>query len=265
MQSQCNVNNVHKSCVSYTSTRFICNTNVHNGCSSNWRADWSKFLGRTYTQVVSSNPKSRLDRYSTHIKQITNLSVTDRGRSNKSKKPTCLSESNPVTGRNKTQRPYSISKHTISGPKHGNAHFCIPVTNRLESLCVIDENNTDGESANNNSNVSYKDSQIQYQTSEYESSSLIKNMNTSPPVKNVSNTDKQADDITQVSNTGIQCKQVRPYVKQLMQKQHNSDLWPQNSTPKVIKSADQKHEKMCPKNYPPEDKYELVLAVKNKN
>ena len=265
MQSPCHVNNVQKTGVSYTSTRFVYNTNTHNGCSSNWKADWSKFLGRTYAQVVSSNPKSRLDRYSTHVKQITNLSVTHRGRSNKSKRPTCFSESNPVTARIKTQRPYSVSKHMISGPKHGNAHFCIPVTNRFESLGVLDEKNTDCESANNNSNVNYEASQIQYQISECKSSRLIKNTNTSPPVKKVSNTDKQIHDITKVSNTGTQSKQVSPYAKQLMQKQHNTDSWTQNSTPKVIKLTDQKHGKMCPKNHPPEDKYELALAVKNKN
>ena len=51
-----NVNNAQNTHVSYTNTRLICNTNVHNGCSSNWRADWSKFVGRTYAEVVSSNP-----------------------------------------------------------------------------------------------------------------------------------------------------------------------------------------------------------------
>ena len=33
----------------------------------------------------------------------------------------------------------------------------------------------------------------------------------------------------------------------------------------MLQVADQKHGKMCPKNYPPEDKHELALTVKNKN
>ena len=62
-----NARNIH---VSYTNTRFICNTNVHNGCSSNWRADWPKFLSRTYAEFVSSNPSSRLYTNNTHVKQV---------------------------------------------------------------------------------------------------------------------------------------------------------------------------------------------------
>ena len=139
MQKGLNVNNAQNTHVSYTDTRLICNTNVHNGCSSNWRADWSKFVGRTYAEVVSSNPSSRSDKNHTHVKQVQKFSVIAQCRSTKSTKPTFLRKNTPVTGKDKTQRSYSVSKDPGSGVKSSNAHFCIPVTNRFESLSVLDE------------------------------------------------------------------------------------------------------------------------------
>ena len=193
------------------------------------------------------------------------MSVTTECRSKKSNKPTYLRKSTPVTGKNTTQRSCSVSKQPASGSKHGNAHFCIPVTNSFESLSVLDENNTNFQPENNNSNVIHKELHKQHKSSEFESPNLIESKNTSPPVKNVSNTLKQMYENTQLLNTGTRCKQVNPYHKQLIHKGHNSELLSQNSTSKMIQVADQNHVKMCPKNYPPEDKYELALAVKNKN
>ena len=47
--------------VLYSKTRVIHNNNVNNGCSSNWKADWSRLLGRLYAEVVSSNPSKRVN------------------------------------------------------------------------------------------------------------------------------------------------------------------------------------------------------------
>ena len=138
MQKGLNVNNAQNTHVSYTNTRLMCNTNVHNGCSSNWRADWPKFVGRTYAEVVCANPSSRSDKNHTHVKQVQKFSVIAQCRSTKSTKPTFLRKNTPVTGKEKNQRSYSVSKDPGSGVKSSNAHFCIPVTNRFESLSVLD-------------------------------------------------------------------------------------------------------------------------------
>ena len=51
------VNSESHSCsVLYNKTRVIHNSNANNGCSSNWRADWSRVLGRSFAQVLGSDP-----------------------------------------------------------------------------------------------------------------------------------------------------------------------------------------------------------------
>ena len=39
----------------YCTSRVVCNSNLYNGTSSNWKADWSRFIGKSYSQVVGSN------------------------------------------------------------------------------------------------------------------------------------------------------------------------------------------------------------------
>ena len=53
-------NNSRSCSVLYNKTRVIYNSVVNNGCSSNWRADWSRLLGRSYAEVVGSNPAKRV-------------------------------------------------------------------------------------------------------------------------------------------------------------------------------------------------------------
>ena len=51
----CNFNNVEKFC----NTRIVHSKNFKNGCSANWRADWAKFVGKTYAQVVKAKGDAR--------------------------------------------------------------------------------------------------------------------------------------------------------------------------------------------------------------
>ena len=39
----------------YCNTRIIHSNDLTNGCSSNWRADWARFVGKTYAQVLKIN------------------------------------------------------------------------------------------------------------------------------------------------------------------------------------------------------------------
>ena len=246
VQKGLNVNNAQNNYVSYTNIRLICNTNVHNGCSSNWRAHWSKFVGRTYAEVVSSNPSSRSDKNHTHVKQVQNFSVIAQCRSTKSTKPTFLRKNTPVTGKDKTQRTYSASNDPGSGVKSSNAHFCIPVTNRFESLSVLDENNTNCQTESNNSIVILKELHKHHKNSEFESSNLIESQNSSPSVKNVSNSVDQRRGNTRLLNTGTRCTQVKSHHKQSNHEQYNGHPLSHNSTSKMVQVANQKHGKTCP-------------------
>ena len=61
------VNSESHSCsVLYNKTRVIHNSNANNGCSSNWRADWSRVLGRSYAQVrpgCTVKPSVKIQKY----------------------------------------------------------------------------------------------------------------------------------------------------------------------------------------------------------
>ena len=48
------VNDVNKHVKSYNS-KIVYSTVSNNGCSVSWRADWARFRGKTYAQVLKSN------------------------------------------------------------------------------------------------------------------------------------------------------------------------------------------------------------------
>ena len=68
-----------------------------------------------------------------------------------------------------------------------------------------------------------------------------------------------------MSNTGTGCKKVNIDHNKGIHVGNNSEPLLQNSTLRIVQQADQKHGKMCPRNGVADDKYELALAVKNKN
>ena len=49
------VNNTQLTNSMYCASRVVCNNSSLNGTSSNWKADWAKFIGKSYAQVVGSN------------------------------------------------------------------------------------------------------------------------------------------------------------------------------------------------------------------
>ena len=159
--------------VVYTKTRVISNYNVHNGCSNNWRADWSKFVGRSYAEVVSSNPSPRLYIENEKVQQVNKLPATDSCKRKTIYKPTCGSVS-PVTGKYKIQRRCTVTKQPVSKTTNNSAHYCIPVTNRFESLSVHDTDNTDIQWENNKANLISTRSHLKRENSQFESSNLSK-------------------------------------------------------------------------------------------
>ena len=39
----------------YCASRVVYNSILYNGTSSNWKADWARFIGKSYSQVMGSN------------------------------------------------------------------------------------------------------------------------------------------------------------------------------------------------------------------
>ena len=54
---QRDVINVNK-CVKSYKSKIVYSTVVNNGLSVNWKADWARFRGKTYAQVLKSNTDS---------------------------------------------------------------------------------------------------------------------------------------------------------------------------------------------------------------
>ena len=51
---QRDVTSVNK-CVKFYKSKNVCSIVANNGTSIKWRADWARFQGKTYTQVLQSN------------------------------------------------------------------------------------------------------------------------------------------------------------------------------------------------------------------
>ena len=257
------VNKKQNSDVVYTKTRVISNYNVHNGCSNNWRADWSKFVGRSYAEVVSSNPSPRLYIENKKVQQVNKLPATDSCKRKTIYKPTCGSVS-PVTGKYKIQRPCTVTKQPVSKTTNNSAHYC--VTNRFKFLSVHDTDNTDIQWENNKVNLISTQSHLKRENSQFESSNLSITPDLTSVLKNVTKTsEKKCVNTRQMSDTGTWCKKVNIDHNKVIHVGNNSEPLLQNSALKIVQQADQKHEKMCPRNGVADNKYELALAVKNKN
>ena len=213
-----------------------------------------------------SNPSSSVYIAKSNSKQVAKSSVNVSCQSKRIYRPTCMCGSTPVTGKYKTQRSCTVSKQPASSYSHSSTHSCIPVTNRFESLSEADENTTDIQAENSNENFIPNYSHLNNESYECESSNSTESPSIMNSVMNLLNTPtKRCVSTRQLSNTGTWCRKVNTVHKQPVHVGNNSEPLSEKSTTKIIQMADQKQLKLCPKNCPPEDKYELALAVKNKN
>ena len=98
-----------------------------------------------------------------------------------------MREGTPVTGKYKTQRSCTVVKQPGSSSRHSSEQFCIPVTNRFESLSVVDEKTTGIQAENSNKDVTPNHSHSKKETSEFESSNSIESQSVITSVTNLLN------------------------------------------------------------------------------
>ena len=215
--------------------------------------------------MVSSNPSPRLYIKNKKVQHVNKLPAADSCKRKTIYKPTCGGVS-PVTGKYKIQRPCAVTKRPVSKTTNNSAHYCIPVTNRFQSLGVHDTDDMDIQWENNKVNLISTHSHLKCEKPQVESPNLSKTPDLTSVLKNVTKTsEKRCVNTRQMSNTGTGCKKVNIDHNKGIHVGNNSEPLLQNSTLRIVQQADQKHGKMCPRNGVADDKYELALAVKNKN
>ena len=157
-------------------------------------------------------------------------------------RPTFLFTDRPVTGNYQTQRSYHSSIHPAGRSSHSSSLFCIPVTNRFESLSVAEEQTTNMQVENIDNKVhTPRYLHSKNESSEFESTNLIECQSFKTSETGISN-----NSVKVFSNTSTRCRKVKKDHKQPVHVRNNSELLSQNSTPKIIQSADQKPDENVP-------------------
>ena len=209
----------------YCASRVVCNSSSLNGTSCNWKADWARFIGKSYAQVVGSNlAKAKV--MAQHISDNTNNSSvveTETCKPTNQTQPTFLTQKKVSVGNSSDRSQISSRRY----PKNGQIHasdFHIPLHNRFQSIQLPDT-----------THPTIRPSQNKV---------ILKT-----PVH------KQSTKCTKVSDDNVR----------LWHSADNNETITQCNTPNREHRKCQKHQKLGSKISLPQDKYELALQVKKKN
>ena len=126
-------NNVHRA------SRIVHNSSLHNGTSSNWKADWARFLGKSYSQVVGSNLVA-VKVKAQQISSNTTNSLVVEPKTCKTKIVTQLtfSTQKKEAHRNSSNRKKKSSRGYPNTVNTHNFEFQLPLHNRFESIRLPD-------------------------------------------------------------------------------------------------------------------------------
>ena len=132
------VHECHLSNKMYYATRTVYSNNLCNGTSSNWKADWARFTGKSYAQVVGSNLTTVK---SQQVSSNTTNSLAVKLKTCKAKsmeQHTFLTQKEGVHHNSSTgkQKPFRNYPNTIT--TH-SSDFQLPLQNRFESVYLLDQ------------------------------------------------------------------------------------------------------------------------------
>ena len=215
----------------YCASRIVYNSNLYNGTSSNWKADWARFIGKSYSQVVVLN----LDTAKVKAQQIssnTKNSLAVKSKTCRAKNMTQLTFLTPkkeihYNSSDRKQKPCRRYPNTIS--TH-SSEFQLPLQNRFESIHLPDPT---------------------YPTSET-NCKFEKNC-------------KQTIQKSPVHKPSTECTKVFNENVRLWQSADDNDKVVKSNTPSTEQGKCKKPHKIGSKMTWPQDKYELALQVKKKN
>ena len=223
----CNFHSVQKSC----NTRIVYSKDLKNGCSSNWRADWAKFVGKTYAQVVKVKSDPRGQNQSQLNQVVVKRQVKPTALV---KKCTVVPASSSVTKNDKNTKHVKCKKvKNFTGmktlPKVSQAcdNFQCQSKNKFEPLAPFVEGSKT-------------------------SVDTVTGLRPESSLKSMKHTQTQHT-VTKVPSTSVSGRALQDCQKTR-----------QNHSEHIAKSC-QKHLKVCSENNTPDDKYDLALQTKSEN
>ena len=262
------MNIVHRNSVScslnYNKSRVVYNSKTINGCSSNWKADWYRLQGKSYAQVVCSNlvNNSSKDSKSRGVK-FESVSHRNKCWTKKAEQITHSSYNSNSTGHFQLQRPRRWSPTT---PRLDNTdcHPALPLQNKFAPLSEGEEFSFDIQTVNVNSSTYDPDIIPSKSCSRVSKQKQMENCNKLGTFVNKV-VDNTVNERSRVSALSTECRRVTHDHKQPSSVLIENNVVLKEINPNNDSSANQKPGKFCPGGYLPEDKYQLALAVKNKN
>ena len=109
----------------YCASRVVYNSILYNGTSSNWKADWARFIGKSYSQVVGCNTTN-------------NLVVKPKTCRTKNTTQLTLSIQHKERHHNSSDRKRISSRCYPNTIKTLCSEFRIPLQNRFEPIHLLD-------------------------------------------------------------------------------------------------------------------------------
>ena len=240
------------------------NSKTINGCSSNWKADWYRLQGKSYAQVVGSNlvDNSSKDSKSRGVK-LESVSHRNKGWTNKAEQVTHSLYNSNSTGHFQLHRPRRCSLTKLR-PDNTDCHPALPIKNRFALLSEGEEFVSDIQTVNVNSSTHDPDITPSKPCSRVSKRKQRENYNKLGTFVNkvVAST---VNERSRVSALNTECRRVTHDHKQPGSVLIENNVVLKENNPNNDSSTNQKPGKSCPGGYLPEDKYQLALAIKNRN
>ena len=230
---KCKKLSVNNSCQSKKvyRTRSVVSKNGYNGCSLNWRADWAKLQGKTYAQVVKASSKV----HSHDAKWVEKIGLNKAGATKISPPKHSKAPVSTLALENNVNKPQIKSKKVVDlkspkiaqqKAKLGDKFYC-HTKNRFQALDSL---------------VDSPDNGITKATNPV----LIQSCKANTHLESQSTTIKPLNRLI-TGEVSTKCQKAR--------QNHSKDTG----------EKCQKTRKFCSESYPPHDKYDLALQMKNKN
>ena len=114
---------------------------MYNGTSSNWKADWGRFIGKSYSQVVGSNlATAKVKAQHISCNTTNNLVVKPKTCRTKNTTQLTLSIQSKERHHNSSYRKQISSRRYPNTIKTHSSEFRIPLQNRFEPIHLPDPN-----------------------------------------------------------------------------------------------------------------------------
>ena len=123
----------------YCTSRVVCNSNLYNGTSSNWKADWARFIGKSYSQVVGSNLATAKVKAQQVSSNTTNsLAVKLKACRAKNMRQLTFPTQKKEIRHNSSDRKQKTSRYKSNTISTHSSEFQLPLQNRFESIYPSD-------------------------------------------------------------------------------------------------------------------------------